>query len=939
MKVFGSTSILLTNIVLKALAPLKSHTYMHIFKVDSIQSWIMKQLFGGHHRFGTVTAAKLISAEIHDEGQNFQPDFNEYVHLLRECIDRKIPVEGKQVHGHMIKSGCQSDLFLGNSLINMYCKCDQVSVARQVFDKMPERNVVSWNAMISGYSQNDYCAEAWEIFCQMVCTSMEPDQFTFGSVLKVCAGIGYQEEGKQVHVHIIKTGYQSDVFVGCALVDMYAKCGSIADAKEVFGKIAERNVVSWNAIIAGNAHNGFNKDALKLFCLMQQAGMTPNQSTFASVLSACAGLEVLKQGRAVHVHAIKVGLGLDVIVGSALVDMYAKCQSIEDARNVFDRIPKRNVVSWTSMIAGYAQHEQFDEAFQLFEQMQQAGVNLNQFTYSTVLAACTNPEVVEQGKKIHAKIVKGEFQSDISLSNALINMYAKCGSVEDGRIFFDKMLRRDVFSWTAMITGYAQNMFCEDATEIFCQMQREGMKPESFTFASALSAYAHIADMKRGKTIHAYTIKTGFESDVSVGSALLTMYSKCGSIDDSEKMFHIITERDVVSWTSMIAGYTEHGYGEDALQCFEQMKQTGMNLDKFTSASVVGACSSLDAFEQGKAVHAHILKIGFELDSLVGSALVTMYSRCGNIESAHQVFEIMPEKDLVLWSAMMAGYAQNGHGEEAMKLFNEMQMADVYLDSITFASILAVCGNLADLEQGKQIHANIMKYGVDSNVSVGSALLTMYAKCGTIDIAHKVFDGMHEKDVISWTAMIVGCAQHGRGEKALQLFEQMQQTGMKPDHVSFIGVLSACSHVGLVNEAYHYFNSMNRDYGITPRIEHYACIVDLLGRAGCLDEAESFINDMPFEPGALVWGTLLGACRVHGNMKLGEKVAERLLELEPQIPTAYVLLSNIYAEAGRWDDVEKVRTMMKENCVKKEPGHSWIEITHTRGQSKVGMFN
>eukprot|EP01018_Ginkgo_biloba_P007201 Gb_03579 [translate_table: standard] len=931
MKIFPPPAVVSTKltIVLKAIATLKSHSHTHIFKIASIQLCNVRQLLVTQHAFGTsmiVNVSKPSIREVLEEERGIQPDSSTYAGMLQGCIDRKTVVGGKLVHAHMIKTGFEIDPFLGNTLVNMYAKCGTVGIARQVFEKMPELNAVSWNAMIAGYAQNEHGEEAWKLYCQMQRAGMELNQFTFASVLKACASIVALEEGKQVHVHIIKTGFHLDVFVGSALVDMYAKCRSLDDACHVFDKMPERNVVSWNAMIAGNAQNGNNEDALKLFCQMQQAGMIPSQFTFASVLSACASHEALEQGEGVHVVIIKVGLDLDVVVGSALVDMYAKCGIIEDARTVFDGMPKRNVVSWTAMIAGYAQHEFIKDALQLFEQMQQANTSLNQFTFTSVLSICAGREFLEIGKQVHAKIVKAGFQLDISVGNALVNMYAKCESTKEACRVFNKMLKHDVVSWSAMIAGYAQNMYSEKAIELFCQMQHRGMKPEKSIFASILSAYARLADIEQGKHIHAHTIKTGFESDVLVGSAICTMYSKCGSIEDSQTMFDKMPKRDIVSWTSMIAGYAQYGYGEVALRIFEQMQSAGMNPDKFTLASVLGACSRPEALEQGKEVHAHIVKTGFDLDILVGSALVTMYSKCVSIESARGVFKNMPKHDLVSWSAMITGYTYNGYGEEALKHFYQMQVSGIVLDTFTFANVLAACADLAALEQGKRIHANAAKIGFESDVSVGSALVTMYSRCGSIEHARKMFDGMCTRDVVAWTAMIAGCAQHGCGEEALQLFEQMQQAGMKPDHVSFVGVLSACSHVGLVNEGRWYFDSMSRDYGIVPRVEHYACMVDLLGRAGCLGEAEAFINEIPFEPGALVWGTLLGACRVHGNMELGKQAAERLLELDPQNSATYVLLSNIYAEAGRWEDVAKVRTMMKDKGVKKDPGCSWIEV-------------
>jgi pentatricopeptide repeat protein len=310
-----------------------------------------------------------------------------------------------------------------------------------------------------------------------------------------------------------------------------------------------------------------------------------------------------------------------------------------------------------------------------------------------------------------------------------------------------------------------------------------------------------------------------------------------------------------------------------------------------------------------------------------------MYGECGSIEDAHSVFDKISERDVISWTAVTAGHAHNGDGKGALKLFREMQQTGLKPNQFTFTSVLSAISHLTTLDQGKELHAHITKTGFELDVSIGNALITMYAKCGNINYACQVFCRMPQYDTVSWNAMIGGYAQHGCGKEALQLFEQMQLASTKPNHITFVGVLSACSHVGLVNEGYFYFDSIKRDHSILPIMEHYACMVDLLGLAGCLDEAQRFINTMPCEPNACMWRSLLAACRIHGNEKLGIHAAERLLQLEPQDDAAYVLLSNIYAAAGRWDDVASVRNLMKELRVEKEPGFSWITV-----RNKVHAF-
>eukprot|EP01018_Ginkgo_biloba_P008643 Gb_28762 [translate_table: standard] len=815
-------------------------TYTSAQKLFSIaKEWNQMHLFVGYGCRSRVIGFNTIAFERKPTGKrNWKPadeDFMDYhsiqvssktyASILKDCVNMKALSEGKLVHSHIIKSGSNRDIVLLNHVLNMYAKCGSTKDARHMFDKMSERNLVSWTAMIAGYAQHDEARKAVELFYQMQWTGMQPNQFTFGSVLRACANLEVMEQGKRIHTHVIIGGFESDLFVGSALVDMYAKCGSIDDAWRMFDEMSECDVVSYNAMISGCAQHGQLEVALKLFCQMQCEGVKPSQFTFGSVLKACASQAAKEQGKQVQTHIIKSGLELNEFAGSALVDMYAKCGSIYDACQLFDTMPKRDLVLWNAMIGGYTQNDQGEMALKLFCEMRLAGMDVNQFTFGSVLKACAGLQALEEGKTVHGQIFQFKFEPDIFLNTALVDMYSKCGSVEAAWKIFIKMPVQNVVVFNAMIAGAAQHGHLNEALKLFGQMHWDGMRPNQSTFVTLLSACSIAAALEWSKLVHVHIIKSGFEFDVFVGNALLDTLVKRGAVHDARKVFNKMPERSVVSWTAMIAGYAQNEYGEEALKLFLQMQQAGMKPNQFTYASVISACASLASLEQGKWVHAHSIKTGFILDAFVESSVLDMYAKCGSIEDGRQVFD-------------------------------------------------------------KMLH----------------------------------------RDAVTWNAMIFGYAQHGCGKDALQLFEQMQQAGMKPNHITFVGVLSACSHVGLVDKGLYYFDCMSGDYGVTPIAEHYTCIVDLLGRAGRLDEAERFINRMPFEPGAVMWRTLLGACRIHGNMELGKHAAECVFELEPQDNATYVLLSNIYAAVCRWDDVWMVRKMMKDKGVKKEPGLSWIEV-------------
>eukprot|EP01018_Ginkgo_biloba_P030460 Gb_36433 [translate_table: standard] len=589
-----------------------------------------------------------------------------------------------------------------------------------------------------------------------------------------------------------------------------------------------------------------------------------NFDSYASLLDRYANRKSLAEGKQLHAQIIMTGIEQHVFLSAKLVSMYSNCGYFVDASLIFDKIPKPNILSWNAMIRGYVQNGRCEEALPLYYQMQTAGLQPDSFTFPFVLKACAGLGALQEGKDIHDCIIRNGLESNVYVGSALIDMYAKCGCLERVGQVFDKISQRNVVSWTSLIAGYAQNGRANDALEVFRQMQLTNSKPNSVTMTSVLPACVNLEAVHLGKEIHGYIIKNELGFDVFTGNALIDMYAKCSTVDFARNVFDKMCERNVPSWNAMLVGYTQNGNCSEALKLFYQM----------------------------------------------------------------QLVCLIP--DSITWNAMISGCAQNVYANEAFKLLRQMQLANVKPTSVTMLSVLPLCARLAALQQGKEIHGFIFRNGLEAEISegtfVGNALIDMYAKCGNIDFARRVFDKISHRDVVSWTAMIAGYGMHGHGQDALTLFNQMLLANMEPNHITFIGVLSACSHAGLVEEGWHYFNCLSRDYCITPRVEHYACMVDLLSRAGYLDEAHDFIKKMPIEPGAGVWGALLGACRIHCNIELGKYAAECLFELEPQNSGNYVLLSNIYAESGRWDDAEKVRVMMKGRGLKKIPGCSWIEI-------------
>lgn len=617
----------------------------------------------------------------------------------------------------------------------------------------------------------------------------------------------------------------------------------------------------------------------------------------------------------------------EVLLADRLVKTYTQCCSLEDARLSFDQISPEDVFSWNLMIGEYIKRGRPDEALNLYCQMYVVDVDIkpDEFTFTRVLKACAALSALRRGKEIHEHIIRSGFSSYVFVGNALISMYSKCKRIEDARKVFDKMSEQNVVSWNAMIVGYAQNNRDDEALELFRAMQITGTVPDSATMACVIPVCGRLAALQRGKEIHSYATRRGFGSDALVGNSLIDMYAKCGSLTEALQVFEKFSQQTVVSWTAAIRAYASNGNYVKALELFYKMNLQGLSPDVVTLTSILSVCAQSGALQDGKDVHYYISRYGFDSDVAVGNALVDLYVKCGNMEDAHCVFCKMSQRDAITWNTIIAGYSQNAQPDEALKHFRQMQLT-LKPNPLTISSVLPACTGLAALHQGKEIHGYTIKNDLLSDVVVGNALIDMYAKCGSIKYARKLFDSVPQKDVVSWTIMIAGYGMNGHGEDALFLFDQMKNAGVMPNHITFIAILYACSRAGLVAEGWKFFNLISLEWHIVPKLEHYSCMVDLLCRAGCLDEAYKFIKGMPLEPDASIWGTLLEACKIHCNIELGELVADQVFELEPENARYYETLSNIYADAGRWKSVAKVRNKMNIMRVRKNPGCSWIVI-------------
>lgn len=543
--------------------------------------------------------------------------------------------------------------------------------------------------------------------------------------------------------------------------------------------------------------------------------------------------------------------------------------------------------------------------------------------YTRLALECFRANDVDQAKRLQSHMDIYLYQpSDSFLQNRLLHLYAKWGYISNARDLFDKMLHRDVFSWNAMLSLYAKSGLIEDlravfdnmpsrdsvsyntvisgfakngcaskAVEAFVRMQNEGFKPTEYTHVSVLNACAQLLDLRKGKQIHGRIVTRNLGGNVFIWNALTDMYAKCGEIDKARWLFDRLTHKNVVSWNLMISAYLKNGQSKKSVDLFHEMRALGLKPDQVTVSNIIGA-----------------------------------YFESGFIDKAGMIFSEIKERDKVCWTTMIVGYAQNGKEEDALMLFNEMLLSNVRPDGYTISSVVSSCAKLAYLFHGQAVHGKALVMGVDEGLLVGSALVDMYCKCGVTADAWIVFNTMPTRNVVSWNAMIRGYAQNGQDLEALALYENMLQEDTRPDNVTYVGILSACIHAGLVEEGKRYFDSMNKLHGLLPTLDHFACMINLLGRSGCMNEAMDLINTMPHEPNSLIWSTVLSVSAMKGDIKHAEKAARHLFELDPLNAGPYIMLSNMYASCGRWKDVASMRSLMKTKNVKKFAAYSWIEI-------------
>ncbi|CAN1820901.1 Putative pentatricopeptide repeat-containing protein At3g11460, mitochondrial [Linum perenne] len=615
--------------------------------------------------------------------------------------------------------------------------------------------------------------------------------------------------------------------------------------------------------------------------------------------------------------------------------MYSKCGLVDVARKVFDENPKSRelTVCYNALIAGYSLNMRVKDTVLLLCEMRELEVPINGVTMLGVVPVCGVPGNLGLGVCVHCFCMKLGLNLDLSVGNGLLSMYLRCGEINSARKLFDEIPGKGLITWNAMINGYSQNGLANDVLELYREMGSSGIHPDPVTLVGVLSSCAHLGAQGIGMEVERHMHACGFVSNPFLNNALINMYARCGNLVKARQIFDSLPVKSLISWTAIIGGYGIHGHGEIAVELFDDMIRMGTRPDGAAFVNVLSACSHAGNLGLGICVHCYCVKLSLNFDWAVGNGLLSMYLRCGEIISGRKLFDEMPRKRLVTWNAIINGYAQNGLANDVLELYREMGSSGIHPNPLTLVGVLSSCANLGAHEVGMEVEMQTHARGFMLDPFLNSGLINMYARCGNLVKAREIFDGLSANNLVSWTAIIGSYGMHGEGEIAVELFDDMIKSGTRPDGRVFVNVLSACSHAGLTDKGLHYFDAMEHKYKLHPGPEHYSCMVDLLGRAGRLEEAHRLIKSMKAEPDDAVWGALLGACKIHRNVELAELAFERVIELEPTNIGYYVLLSNIYKDAGNSEGILRIRRMMRERKLKKDPGCSYVEF-----MGKVHIF-
>ncbi|KAF3439268.1 hypothetical protein FNV43_RR17544 [Rhamnella rubrinervis] len=730
----------------------------------------------------------------------------------------------------------------------------------------------------------------------------------------------------QSHALIITSGNYNNAFVASKLISLYAFLDKPAFSARVFSSVHHKDIFLWNSIIKSHFSNGDYLQARDFFQRMRASNFSPDQFTLPMVVATCAELVLLDHGKNLHGLASKLGLFVgNVAVGSSFVYMYSKCNQMGDACSMFEEITVRDVVAWTALVIGYVQNDESEKGLEYLCEMHRIGRDSERPNFRTVeggFQACGNLGALVEGRCLHCFVVKTGIGSSEAVKSSLLSMYSKCGTPDEAYSSFCEVTNKDLLSWMSVISVYARFGLMNKCLSLFWEMLASEIYPDEIVTSCMLLGFGNSMSVNEGKAFHGLITRRHYVCNDMIRNAILFMYCKFGFLTLAEKIFNGSGKWTKESCSSMIFGYNKKGLNAKCIELFREMQHLGIEADSNSLVSVISSCCQLGVIYLGRSLHSYIIKSHRDENISVYNSLIDMYGKSGYLTIAQRIFS-RTHGDVITWNTLISSYIHNGNFTEAITIFDKMLSEKLNLNSATLVMILSACSHLASLQKGEEVHQYIKDRGLEVNLSLATALVDMYAKCGQLEQSRELFDSMPEKDVISWNVMISGYGMHGHAKSAIEIYQEMEASNLNPNSLTFLSLLSACNHSGLVEEGKHLFYKM-QDYSLIPNLKHYACMVDLLGRSGLLQEAEALVMSMPISPDAKVWGSLLSACNIHSEIEMGEKVARHAIESDPENDGYYIMLSNMYSSVGRWEEAENVRKVMREKGVDKGAGWSVV---------------
>ncbi|GAB2300346.1 hypothetical protein Dimus_034385 [Dionaea muscipula] len=698
---------------------------------------------------------------------------------------------------------------------------------------------------------------------------------------------------------------------------------STQHAHQLLVESPQPNSPSINNSMLSYIHQNLSHKALDIFRARLRCGDHPQnieEDAVAIALKACRGDP--KAGAQVHGFAVSSGFISYLTVSNSLMNMYSKSGQFDRAIEVFMGMDDSDIVSYNTILSGL---ESSTDALRFACRMNSNGVVFDSFTCTTVVSFCWDDgEGFIFGCQLHSTILKSGLDCEVFVGNALITMYSKWGFVVEAERVFNKMPVKDTVSWNAILSAYNQEGdYGLEAIWALVEMMRQGIKFDHVSLTSAVSACGYARDLDTVTQIHCLCVKAGCGTRVSVCNVLISTYAKCGITEDATLVFFDMDERNVVSWTTMISIDKEN-----AVAFFHGMRMEGVYPNDVTFMGLLHAITVEYLADEGKMIHGYCIKVNFISESNVSNSLITMYGTFESMLESEKVFEDLSLnhlKEVVTWNTLISGYVQNQLFEEALETFFAAVTAETRPNDYTFGSILSAIGAAEgiSLRHGQRCHCHLLKLGFNANPIVSSALLDMYAKRGNLHESERIFGEITRRTQVAWTSLVSAYARHGDFNSVLTVLKEMEKEGERPDSITFLSMLTACGRNGMVDKGRQIFDSIMME---EPSREHYSCMVDMLGRAGRLKEAEELLDRIPGGPGLSALQSLLGACKIHGDVDVAQRIANRLTEIEPKESGSYVLMSNLFAEKGEWEKVAKVRRQMRSKGVKKTVGFSWVDV-------------